>query len=267
MKRRILATTIATALPLAALGSCGAFSSDDTGVSRVTDLMSWVERVHVESELAKQKVAGATDLMGTLIAGNFKGAPAAAFAEYVRAVQESEAQAEKLRINVRAMQTAAQPVFDKWRADVLNIDNLQLRQRSEARLDQTWQRYQQLQASTKHSETGFDSFNRGMKDLALFLSHDLNAAAVNEVREDARGIANLAVDLDGRFNRSLDAARSYLAWSGISEPTVAPPPGGIGPDPRSLPPSGLVRGAVPQPPPAPGVEMRMPVDDGMDMRR
>lgn len=254
--KRILATTIATAVPFAALCSCGAFSSEDTGVSRVTDLMTWVERVHVESELAKQKVATATDLMTTLIAGNFKGAPAAAFAEYVRAVQESEAQAEKLRLSVRSMQGAAQPVFDKWRADVLNIDNLQLRQRSEARLDQTWQRYQQLQSSSRHAETGYDSFNQGMRDLTLFLSHDLNAAAVHEVSEDARSLANLAVDLDGRFNRSLDAARSYLAWSGISEPTVAPPVG-MRPDGR----------AAPLLPPAPGVEMMPPPDEDMGMGR
>jgi hypothetical protein len=188
--------------------------------------MTWVERVHVEAELSKQRVQATSDLMTSLVASNPKGDPSAAFGEFQRAIQESESQAEKLHGTLRALQNAATPVFENWNEDLLAISNLQLRRRSQARYDMTWQRYQSLVSQSKSAAAGYDSFNQQARDLSFFLRHDFNAASLAEVRSDARGISDLALELDGRFNRCLDSARDYLAASATAttmEPVVGEP--------------------------------------------
>jgi hypothetical protein len=238
VKPAILVTRAAVVLPLLWAAACGSVSNEGSGVARVSDLMGWVQRVHVESEVAKQKVQSTHAILSSLVERDFKSEAAVAYREFVRSIEEAEAQANQLRNAVRSMRGSAQVVFDQWSSDLLQIENSQIRVRSEARMDATWRRYQALLAATRHAETGFDSFNKGMRDLALFLGHDLNKGSVTEIGDDARAISDLTEDLDGRFQRTLEAAREYLSASALAfeEQGVLPPSTGpaLG-EPRGVP--------------------------------
>ena len=223
MKARTLATTVMLA-PLAMLGGCVS-SGGGTGLARVSDLMAWIERVHVETELSKQKLQAASDMMASLTGGNFKGDVKSAFEQFVLSIQNSEEQALKLRSTVRQMNDSSVAVFDQWSADLLKISNPQMRARSEQRLENTRERYQTILSAARTVESGYDSFNQGVRDLSLFLNNDLNPQAVAEVNEEARLLADLAVQMEGRFNRCLDAAREYLATATPgAEPGAEPLP-------------------------------------------
>ncbi|MCC6672938.1 MAG: DUF2959 family protein [Planctomycetes bacterium] len=230
--RSNLLRMVAACLPLAGLGACGS-----TEGNTVSDMVGWIERVHVESELAKKNVQVTSEMMTALVGNSVKGDPIAAYQEFTKAISESESQANRLRAAVRQMQSAAQPVFDQWSSDLLKISNQQIRRRSDARMDATLQRYQALLAATKSAESGYDSFNQGVRDLSLFLGHDLNATALAEVRQDARAITDLALELDGRFNRTLEAARDYIASASLGGTTElrAAPPGGSHAEPQPAP--------------------------------
>jgi hypothetical protein len=228
--------TSAGVLALAGLGACswvsglvGSGPATSPTVERIDALMTWVERVHVEAELSKQKVQSTTDLMAALTSANPKGDPSAAFGEYQRAIQESEQQAERLHGTVRELQSAATPVFDHWNQDLLEISNLQLRRRSQARYDMTWQRYQSLIAHAKSAAAGYDSFNQQARDLAYFLRHDFNSGALTEIKDDARAIADLSLELDTRFNRCLETARDYIANSATATTMDPAAPSGAAP--------------------------------------
>jgi hypothetical protein len=214
----------ATLLPLF-LASCETTSRSEPsqGVARVDDLLGYVERVHTESELAKQRVQTAYSLMSAVVNRTYKTDAQTAFQEFSRSIDEAEAQSERLRTLVRSTRTAAQKVFEQWNTDLMQIQNPQMRMRSEARLDTTYKRYQTLLAAMRSAEAGYDQLQKQLRDLTLFLGHDLNPASIAEVRDDARAIGDLAEDVDGRFHRSLAAARDYLSSARIANAQDASP--------------------------------------------
>jgi hypothetical protein len=238
-----VATAITVTL-LLGLAGCASQSSGGAGVAKVGDFVTWVERVHVETELAMQRTQAATASMQAIVGGQSRGDPVTAFKEFTGSLGESEKQASTLTDAVRAMRSAAQKVFDQWNADLLLIESAQMRARSEQRMDAAWKRYQALLAAARAADNGATAFHKGMRDLSLFLGNDLNASSIADIREDANGIAKLADDLDGRYRRSLEAARDYLATAALanaeeSQPQPAPrtAPANPEPEPARRPPS------------------------------
>jgi hypothetical protein len=52
--------------------------------------------------------------------------------------------------------------------------------------------------------------NRTLRDHALFLNHDFNAAAVTELEGEVDGLMKHASQLDKRFDATLKAAKRYI---------------------------------------------------------
>jgi len=216
----LVRTSTALCIALLVGAACTTAPKPGEGVDRVESLMGLVQRVHVDSEVAKQKTRQVYATMNSLLAKEYQTEPGQAYRAFVGSLDESERHSEQLKSSVRAMRTAAQTVFEQWDVDLAQIASVTLRERSEARLEATRQRYQALFAAVRGAEVSYDGFHRSMRDLSLFLAHDLNKQAVAEVREDARRIADLVEDLDGRFERSLQAASRYLAAAGAEGTTA-----------------------------------------------
>jgi tetrahydromethanopterin S-methyltransferase subunit B len=210
------------------LNSCSFLSMTDRP-TQVNDLVGWVERVHVESELAKQKVNSAVALLEDIATANYQGPAVEAYSKFVTALDESEAQAEKLRGAVDPMKRSADPVFEQWETDLEGISSASIRQRSEERRTATQQRYNDVVASVDPAQESFDVLNRAMRDHALFLGNDFNPASVAMIREDVSELKRLVRELDGRFDTCLRAAQDYVnsyALPVSAAPNAAPGPEG-----------------------------------------
>jgi hypothetical protein len=208
-------TALLGVIALTASG-CGLFSSKAaTSVAKVDVMQSSIEKVHVESELAQQRVRDSADLLTTLVTGNYQGQPADVYVRLVAALEASEKQADKMRDAIDKMKQSATPVFENWQNDLLRITNLDLRRRSEERLDQTRERFDELVSASRAAETGVDAFNQGARDITLFLGSDFNPAAISAIEDDARSVDNLSVDVDQRLRRTQTAAQEYMAASGV----------------------------------------------------
>ena len=202
--------TLAILLPLTALTACGLFSSNSVGLSKVEDLVTWIERVHVDSELSKERVRIAVRTLHTLVAPNFSGDLVTAYSDFVRAIELSEAQAKELHTSQAAMQEAAEPVFEQWEQDLGKFSGEGMRQRSGVRLAATRQRYETIVDATEPAIAAHDRFNLSMRDHALFLGHDFNAAAIAEIDADIRAVTKLGGELESQFDLCLEAARNYV---------------------------------------------------------
>lgn len=209
----MLAAAFSPALLLAGLGSCGLFSEDDTGLSSIDELVSRVESVYVQSELAKERVDAAIERLKTIASSDFPDDPVAAYKEYVAAVERAERQAQRLRNSVEPMKEAAASVFERWSTDLEAFSSEGMKQRSSERLALTRERYDAIVSTVDPAQEVFERFNKILRDHALFLSHDFNVDSVTAIKDDVRSLSQLAEELEDRFDDCLEAARAYIDMS------------------------------------------------------
>lgn len=247
--RAIYAKTISVAvLPVALLAACGMLGGSAGGPTKVRDLVEWVERVHVEAELARDEARKALAALGALAAARFEGDPVEAYAALVRAVEASERQAARLRETVEPMKEAAAPVFEQWAADLERFASARLRQRSRQRLTEARRRFEAVVDRVDPALATLEELNRGLRDHVLFLGHDLNADALAAVSSEVRALEDLGRGLDEELEEGLRAARAYVERASlpVAAPPGAAPPGAAtppAPAPRPVDPARSTQGA------------------------
>jgi len=233
MKRHHLAICL---LLLGGLASCkfvnSLFRDDKGGPSDVRELNASMEQVYVEAEVAKDRIRVAVEALQTLTSPDYRGDPVAGYAVLTVALERCEEHAEKLHETVQEMRDAADPVFSKWEADLQVYASPEMRQRSEERLTATRERYQAVLAAVEPVEEGYDAVNQALRDHALFLSHDLNPAALADVRGEVGTVAESAAELNQNLDACMVATRRYVDAAAL--PASVPP----APDAQAVPVSG-----------------------------
>lgn len=216
MIRSNLATSFAVALPvLLGVASCASTTEQAQSVQNVDGLLTQIERVHVDATVAKEKAHAALTQISTLVSPNFAGDATKAYAALKIAIKASEEQTQTLRRDLGPLTESADEVFHRWTQDLESFGNSRIRQRSQSRLDETRGRYQTLLTSTQSLLISFESFNADLKDTALFLGSDLNAAAVTAIHPDVRALHEQIREVDGRVEVVATAARTYVEASAL----------------------------------------------------
>ena len=180
------------------------------GLVRVEDLLEHVEQLHVETEISKDKVRDAMKSLRTMISPDFGGDAFESYKAFVSAIEASEKQSEELRDSMVPMEKTAEQVFTNWAKSLESFSNAEMRERSQLRLETTRERYEAIISSVEPALWAYDALNRTLRDHALFLSHDFNAAAVTELEAEIEGLMKHASQLDKRFDATLKASKRYV---------------------------------------------------------
>lgn len=199
----------------AAFTACAGQTQRSQSVQQVDELLTHIERVQVETAVAKDAAHAVLSDLCALVSPSFKGDAAPAFAEFLESAELSEQQGEVLAKSVEPMQRAADELFHRWTKDLENFGNTRMRTRSQSRLDETRTRYQSILGATQAAQIALDAYNNDLKDHALFLRHDLNATSVETIRGDVRLLNEQIQDLDKRFDATTAAARAYVESAAI----------------------------------------------------
>ncbi len=226
MNRRIVTNALAAVLPLTMITGC--VTTNNGGPAKVEGLVGWVERVYVETELAKESAHSALETLKTIAASDFDGEAVAAYTQLMTAIKGSEDQARKVRANVVSMQRAARPVFTQWTNDLENFSSPEMRRRSLTRLADTRERYDAIVTTAEPAQTAYDAFNKSLRDHALFLGHDFNPTAVAEIQDGVKRLASTIAELDAQFDACLAAAQGYTRSAALpvgATPQTQPVPG------------------------------------------
>jgi len=213
--RRILATLAVASFLVGALGACAGVSrlfveDREDGLAQVDVLLDHVERVHVESVLARERAREALVSLRSIVAPDFGGDPLAAYARFVDSVDRSEAQAAELRSRAEPMRLAAEDVFDGWADDLGAYRSEMLREQSRERLTETRERYDAIVSLLGPAQTAYDELNDRLRDLALFFERDFNASAVSQVKRQVEDLGARAVALDQQLSSCQQAAQQYV---------------------------------------------------------
>lgn len=210
MSKLTFATSIALALPTLFVVSCTATTEKSQSLQRIDDLLSQIERVQVESLVAKEKARAALDQLETLVSPGFSGDAAAIYAQLVTAIEQSETQQRTFSSAISPLSTTAEQMFLQWTADLEAFGNSRMRERSHMRLEETRARYQTVLNAANAAHVSFEGFNADLRDHALFLGHDFNSAALSSIATDVVALKERSGELDARFDTCANAAKAYV---------------------------------------------------------
>jgi hypothetical protein len=216
---------LATVLLASGLGAC-ATTQQSASIQRVDHLVSRVEAVHLEAELAKSSVYDAMVTLRPVMVPT-EGDPAALFQGFMGALANAEERAAKLRGVITPMEYSARDVFSRWERDLRDFANDEMRERSRDRMLATRMHYDAVARSARRASASFDELNGALRDVGLFLGHDFNPTAIALVQEDALAIRDRAQVLGAELDKCMAAAAQYVksaAPLGVAIKPVAPSP-------------------------------------------
>lgn len=197
------------------VAACSSTTEQAESVQQVDDLLARIERVQAEALVSKEVAHTALAKLQAIVAPEFSGDATKSYAALITDVERSEQQAAALLESVTPMSASAETVFRRWTSDLESFGNTRLRQRSQARLEETRTRYLAVVRAAQAAQIAYDAYNADLGDHALFLGHDLNASAVAALRPEVSVLEEQVAELDRRFESCASAAKEYVALSAL----------------------------------------------------
>ncbi len=218
MNARILA--LSSLLLASGFSSCSSAAKASLGLRRVDDLVTCIEHVQVESDVARDRLRSAVYGLHGVLDPKREIDVVSAFSEFALAIDQSEEQAAALRDAIGPMQKAAEPFFEKWQDDMEEFSSGALRERSRARMERTRERYDAIVAVSVPVQDEYDALNTNLRDHALFLGHDLNQASLDEIRGDVKTLTRHAAKVDSLLEQTIEACLAYAEASNLPQVEV-----------------------------------------------
>lgn len=252
LRRLASSFAITSALALTACSALPGFSSDeDESLRRVDELLTRIERVQVESVLAQEKARTALESLRALAEPEFRGDAKAAHQKLTASIQQSKSQAQRLGACIAPMRSSAEALFANWTADLESFGNSKVRLRSQARLEETRSRYEDVLTAAVSAQLAYDAYNADLHDQARFLAHDLNSFSVSMITDEVDTLRDQERELDVRLSATVAAAKEYVGTSAILGEVDGGP---SAEKPKAETPRSSTRRSKTTPPPPPPVE-------------
>jgi len=217
VNRRLIAHCLLFAAPLAiGLSGCSStgfsFSKkSDNGLTNVDELLTRIEKVQVESLVAKERARAAYDTLRQTVAPEFDGDAVEQYKLLVDAIDESKKQSKTLGDSVPPLKHSATIVFERWTKDLEEFGNTRMRQRSQERLEATRTQYETILRQTVAAQLSLDALNADLNDHALFLGHDFNSESASAIASDVKELESRVAELDSRLDASIASSKQYIA--------------------------------------------------------
>jgi|TARA_R100000501_G_scaffold13151_3_gene24025 hypothetical protein len=134
-----------------------------------------------------------------------------AYDDFSGAYDNAKDKSDAVHSDIQSMRRVATDMFAEWESELNKYQDANLRAESQAQLTATRQRYAALDARLVQSEEKMQPVLLAFRDRVLFLKHNLNAQAIQQMRgEQARiegDVSALIADLD----QSIAEANQFIA--------------------------------------------------------
>ena len=195
-----------------------AFSACDTAYINAMDKMGYAKRDILSSRVksardaqaeAKKDIQSALDQFGQVVA--YQGGDVEATYQKLKSeLQSSEDSAETVRNRIEAVENVADSLFAEWKAELGQYSNADLRRKSESKLSQTKNRYNDMLGAMKRAEQRIDPVLRPLRDHVLYLKHNLNARALAAMKGELVKVDAQVDQLVREMNRSIAEADKFI---------------------------------------------------------
>jgi len=200
-------------VPLLALTACNSIyyaAWEKLGWEKRDLLVSAVKKARGEQKDAGEEFQDAMTQLKKL-SGFHGGNLESAYNKFKAEYEDCEAQANKVRGQVREVDQVARDLFREWERETRQYENASLAADSRRRLQETRSRFEQLSSSLHAAESSMDPVLRQFRDQVLYLKHNLNAAAIGSLRGTADTIQADIQRLLEQMNRSIAEADRFIS--------------------------------------------------------
>lgn len=189
----------------AVLGCSSAYynTMEKLGVHKRDIMVDRVEEARDSQKEAEKQFASALDQFKSVVAvdgGNLEPVYKKLNSEY----EDSKSAAEDIRKRIDDIESVAKALFNEWEDELKQYSNAQLRSESQRKLKVTKTKYQQMITAMRKTESRLDPVLKAMNDQVLYLKHNLNARAIQSLKQEV-------VKIDKDVDILLAAIRASVA--------------------------------------------------------
>lgn len=179
-----------------------------TGHQQIDRLISRAESTVSQISLTRLQAMDTVDAYKTLIGG--EGESRRAYRALTKELDRLDTQRERTRARAQRMQTSADELFADWEASLERISGEELNAKARQRLEDTRGRYDELIALGGEASDAFDAFAGSLRDQLVFVEHDLNAAALESLREYSPTFEEKTKKLSRKINSVVGTASRLI---------------------------------------------------------
>ena len=173
-------------------------------------LVDRVEETRDSQNAAKEEFKTTLERFQSLT--NFSGGKLEAkYNELNSAYEDSKSRADEVSERIDAVEDVAQDMFSEWKEELKDYSDSKMRSSSEQKLRDTQQRYGELMALMRKSETRMQPVLAAFKDQVLYLKHNLNAQAIASLQTTAATIETDVAALIKEMDASIAEANEFIS--------------------------------------------------------
>jgi uncharacterized protein YukE len=203
----------ATILALAGLAGCSNMyysAMEFAGTPKRDLLTKRVGAARKSQAAAKETFESALDQFRAVV--NVEGGELAREYDRLNAqYKRCESRATDVSKRIDAVESVSAALFKEWERELKEYQDASLRARSEAKLRDTRQRYDQLVATMHRAEDKMAPVLSAFRERVLFLKHNLNAAAVASLQGEVVTIEGNVADLVAEMEQAIREADAFVA--------------------------------------------------------
>lgn len=195
------ATALLVVLGLLSCQSAYYGTMEAFGVHKREILVDRVEEARDEQKEAKEQFQSTLKRFQELT-GHQGGDLEALYEKLKSEYEDCESEAQDVRDHVDAVEDVSEAMFEEWKGELAEYSDPDLREQSEAKLQETKARCRELVGVMRKAEKAMQPVLSAFKDRVLFLKHNLNAQAIASLQGHA---AKLEGDI-GKLVEQMEAA-------------------------------------------------------------
>jgi hypothetical protein len=124
--------------------------------------------------------------------------------------QKASDQAQNVHQSIDRVETVAKDLFAEWEKEIDQMETASLKSKSRQQLAQTQNKYAEMDAALKKSESKMGPILQKLKDHVLYLKHNLNAQAIASLKGEAGHIQGDIETLINDMNKSIESADQFI---------------------------------------------------------
>ncbi len=180
------------------------------GVPKREILSDRVADARGEQARAKETFESALEQFRSVVGGD-AGELERKYEDLKDELEDCESRAAAVSKRVRSIEDVAEALFEEWEAELEQYQSPSLRRRSEEKLRDTRQRYEQLITVMHRAEEKMAPVLAAFREQVLFLKHNLNAAAIASLQGEVVEIERDVADLVAEMERAIAEADTFIS--------------------------------------------------------
>lgn len=124
--------------------------------------------------------------------------------------ESCDSESKAVHSRIENMENIADSMFNEWEKEIQQYSSPNLAASSREQLRTTKDRYAQLSRTVRAAESAMKPVLAQIKDNVLFLKHNLNAAAIGSLKNEAANIQSQIEQLLSRMNASIAESDSFI---------------------------------------------------------